>query len=187
CLDEALALWHELGDKGSAVETRLKLAALLLDQGRAADAEVRATEVVSEARAEGRGVAEAYANLLLTQAYLEQKRLAAARESLQRAMAVDWKRGNHELRLSAAIVSAVVRAASGKPDGAIKRLGSKGGEEQTTRLIYRELEARLALGKIELRTGVAGGRARLEELEKTAREKGFGLIARKALAAATRG
>jgi tetratricopeptide (TPR) repeat protein/tRNA A-37 threonylcarbamoyl transferase component Bud32/TolB-like protein len=186
CLDEALGLWHELGDKGSTVETRLKLAALLLDEGRATDAEARAAEVVTEAHAEGRGVAEAYAHLLLTQAYLEQKRLAAARESLQRAMTGDWKRGNHELRLSAAIVSARVRAASGRSGEAVTSLEATVGDARKNRLLEVELEARLALGQIELRTGAAGGRARLEELEKTAKEKGFGLVARKAQSAMTR-
>jgi hypothetical protein len=44
-----------------------------------------------------------------------------------------------------------------------------------------ELEARLALGEIEIKSGKsASGRARLEALEKDARAKGFGLIAREA-------
>jgi hypothetical protein len=43
------------------------------------------------------------------------------------------------------------------------------------------LEARLALGEIEMKNGnAAEGRERLEELEKEAKGKGFGRIAREA-------
>jgi hypothetical protein len=47
-----------------------------------------------------------------------------------------------------------------------------------------ELEARLRLGELELRSGKAtAGRARLQQLQSDARNKGFLLIARKANAA----
>jgi hypothetical protein len=50
------------------------------------------------------------------------------------------------------------------------------------------LEARLAQGEIEMRAGsVTAGRARLSALEREARARGFGLIARKAAAARRRG
>ncbi len=50
----------------------------------------------------------------------------------------------------------------------------------------RQLEARLALGEIEMKSGkTAAGRARLEALEAEARTKGYKLIARKATAMRT--
>jgi hypothetical protein len=45
-----------------------------------------------------------------------------------------------------------------------------------------ELEARLALCEIEAKTDPATARAHAKTLEEEARSKGFGLIARKALA-----
>jgi hypothetical protein len=48
-------------------------------------------------------------------------------------------------------------------------------------LIDLQLEARLALGQLEIAgSNPAAGRARLAALEKEAAQKGFGLIARKA-------
>jgi hypothetical protein len=50
-----------------------------------------------------------------------------------------------------------------------------------------ELEARLRLGELDLQSGtVSAGQARLEQLQKDARAKGFLLIARKATAALNR-
>jgi hypothetical protein len=47
-----------------------------------------------------------------------------------------------------------------------------------------ELEARLAMGEIEMKSGLTeAGSKRLADLEKTAQAKGYGLIARKAAAA----
>ena len=55
-------------------------------------------------------------------------------------------------------------------------------------LVDIELEARLALGEVEMRSVAKGaaGRARLELLQKAASAKGFGLIARRADAAMRR-
>jgi hypothetical protein len=55
------------------------------------------------------------------------------------------------------------------------RLATKHG------FVPEQLEARLALGEIEMKSGASdAGRARLAALEKDAQAKGFLLIARKA-------
>ncbi len=46
-----------------------------------------------------------------------------------------------------------------------------------------QLECRLTLGELEMRSGESAGRAHLEALMAEARTKGYGLIVRKATAA----
>jgi hypothetical protein len=82
------------------------------------------------------------------------------------------------------IVSAQVRASLGKPAAARESLKATLAEAKKYGFIRNELEARLALGEIEMTSGQAvAGLARLEAVEKDAAAKGFGLIARKAAAA----
>ncbi|MCP4660212.1 MAG: hypothetical protein GY856_32835, partial [bacterium] len=53
-------------------------------------------------------------------------------------------------------------------------------------LLALQLEARLALGEVELAAGeLTAGRSRLEALAEEARSRGFGLIARQAEKGAT--
>lgn len=86
------------------------------------------------------------------------------------------------LRLGIAV--AQLNAASGNTADAIKDLESLLSEAQKAGFYGLQLDARLALGEIEVQSGeVAVGRMRLEALEGEASTRGYGLIARKAKAA----
>jgi hypothetical protein len=85
-----------------------------------------------------------------------------------------------EYLLSSVITSAQLYAAEGKQVKAV---------EEATRALNRstrmgasgmQMQARLTLAEIELQNGRAAGRFHLEQLERDASAKGFGLIAGKA-------
>lgn len=92
---------------------------------------------------------------------------------------------NRAVHLDSAIVAARSLTASNEPAEAKTRLKAALSEATKTGFVPEQLEARLALGEIEMKSGKSAvGRARLEALEKDATAKGFLLIARKAAAAA---
>jgi hypothetical protein len=88
-------------------------------------------------------------------------------------------------RLFVQSIGAQVRAASGHVVEAAASLDRVRAEAVRLHLDDEELETRLTLGEIEIKSGKASaGRARLAVLEKDAATKGYALIARKAHAAA---
>ena len=91
------------------------------------------------------------------------------------------------LLLDYAITSVRVLAARGKLAEAKKNLAVTFEESRKYGFLGYQLEARLALGEIEMKSRRnAAGRACLQALERDARAKGFLLIARKAAAALKR-
>jgi hypothetical protein len=89
--------------------------------------------------------------------------------------------------LGGSITQAVAQAASGKPadvSEAWTRLNILASEASAAGFSELKLEADLALGELELRTGKASaGRARLEALRKESDEDGVVLVSLKASAA----
>jgi hypothetical protein len=91
---------------------------------------------------------------------------------------------NVHVRLSSTITDARVRAAGGEIAQALEDGESAIVEARRVGFFDLQLEARLALGEIEVASGrTATGVRRLRELEKEANQQGFLLIAHKASAA----
>jgi eukaryotic-like serine/threonine-protein kinase len=182
--ERALALRKELGEEGLAIENRLALAVLSIEQGRPADAEAPAREA-AEGFGKGKQVSsQAVAEAVLSRALLAQGKLPEAQASVERAEALSRGGDDRDARFSVAIIAAQVRAASGHPAEAMKNLATVLAEATKTGFMGDQLEARLALGEIEMKSGKASvGRTHLAALEKEAAKKNFLLIARKAAAA----
>ena len=88
-----------------------------------------------------------------------------------------------EPRYAASIAAASVDAVMGRTTDAKKAFYSVLEDAHRHGYFGYELEARLRLGKLELRSGnTVAGRARLEQLLNDAEAKGFLLIARKSRA-----
>ena len=113
----------------------------------------------------------------------------AAKEAAQHARTLAAKSQNPDIRWVAAIAADRVEIA--EKDVAHSLSGSAAGKElgliisKSHELGYEgiELDARLVLGEMEIKTGhLEGGRQRLAVLEKEAKAAGFALIARKAAA-----
>ncbi len=182
--EKALALRKELGEEGPAIENRLALAVLSIEQGRPADAEASARDAAEEFRKGKQIGSEAEAEAVLSRSLLDQGKLPEAQSSVAHAEALSLGDDDRSTRMQVAIVAARVRAASGHSAEALSKLGTVLAEATRSGFVGEQLEARLALGEIEIKSGKASaGRARLAVLEKEAVRKDFLLIARKAAAA----
>jgi serine/threonine protein kinase/Tfp pilus assembly protein PilF len=182
--EKALALRKELGETGPAIENQLALAVLAIEQGHPADAEGPARDA-AEGFGKGKQVSsQAVAEAVLARSYLAQGKLPEAQGSVERAEALSQGGDDRDARFWVAIIAARVHAASGHSAEAIQKLVTVLAEATKAGFVGDQLEIRLALGEIEMKSGKTGaGRARLAALEKEAAKKDFQLIARKAAAA----
>ncbi len=184
---DAKATFEEIGDKSQATESNLELAQILLDEGKitAAGASAQGAAQVFEQTRATKDQAAAY--LVLSNALLEQGKLRDARDSIDKATTAADQSHNRELQMLASVMAARVHASSGKTadEGeAAARLNSIVAEAAGAGYVNVAMEARLALGEIEMVSGDrSAGLAQLEALEKDARNNGYRLIAQKAAAA----
>lgn len=188
--NQALTVWREMGDRSYLVQYSLKLAQLAVEAGHPAEAEAPLREGLELFRQKKRNGAELEAHTLLARALLEEGRPAEARREIDQAASLVSKTQSRAARLGFSIAAAQARAASGKgPDvaEAERSLQTVLTSARRDGFLGYELEARLALGQIEMKAGRNAGGAGLTALEKDAAAKGFGLIARKASAAEAAG
>jgi DNA-binding winged helix-turn-helix (wHTH) protein/tetratricopeptide (TPR) repeat protein len=181
---ESLALYRELGSRTGISDDLSRLARISLEEGQFVEAEASATQAAREYSAEKASDDEASALCLLAQSHVGQQRLADAQNAIDRATTLSAKSDSREIRMAVAIAEARVRAARGLPDQATKSLAGVIAEATRFGFISYQLESRLALGEIEMKSGkTVAGRTRLEALEGEAKAKGLVLVARKAAAA----
>jgi DNA-binding winged helix-turn-helix (wHTH) protein/tetratricopeptide (TPR) repeat protein len=181
---EAISIFEEVGDKSEEAHVRLHLAEILTDEGKGSEAESLArqsADVFGQTKA-GRYLVEA--NLLQSNALTAQGRNAEARTLIEQVTKAAADSHNRRLELKAAITAARIQAALASPTEAaesvrrLRRIISDAGDAS---FIDVGLDARLAVGEIELRSGNrVEGSADLTTLEKDAKNGGFQLIARKA-------
>jgi len=177
-------LRRQLGEKGTTAETQIALGDLDCDSGQASEAETLARAAIQEFRAEQEVDGEIQAESVLSKSFLQQGKLDDAQQAMARALALSKKSSDVTVRLPVVIQNAYTRAAEKDLLGAEKLARTTMMEANKLGFVRTELEASLALGEIQLQAeNPALGRKRLEETGKTARSKGFELIARKASAA----
>jgi tetratricopeptide (TPR) repeat protein len=179
--EEALALRRQLGEKGTVAETQMALAELDCDSGHATEAETRARAAIQEFRAEKEADNEIQSEALLSRVLLQEERIEDAQQAMARALTLSNKSSDVTVHLPLMIQNAYMRAAV-KDVPEAERLAHNAMEEANKLGFVRfELEASLAAGEIQLHgNNPTLGRKRLEETGKTARSKGFELIAQKA-------
>ena len=183
--EESQGIWREIGMAGPAMENRVRLAAILFEEGRADEAEAMVQGPVAHFQGTAPdALEELLARMVLIRCLLAQGKLAEAQASSARVTELAKTNQTRAVGLTAAIAVAEVEGASGRTAAASRSLERTVAEARKLGFRRMELEARLALGEIEIKHGRAdAGRARLQALEKEAREKQFLLIARKAAAA----
>jgi tetratricopeptide (TPR) repeat protein len=183
-IEQALAIRKQLGEKRNVAQSELSLASVFIEEGRPAEAEILAGKAAEEFRSERATDAEAQARTVLAESFLPRNQPGKAQEAVSRAKELAGKGQDARVRFSVAIISARVRAALGEPAEAMTSLKATLAEATKYGFVGYQFEARFALGEIEMESGKsAAGQARLEALEKDAKAKGFGLIARKAASA----
>jgi tetratricopeptide (TPR) repeat protein len=181
--EEALALRRELGEDGAVGESRLALANVDLEEGRASEAEASARELLRQFEADKSAEDAALARELIARACLAQKNLAEAKAEVGPAAAYAKTNEDRGIQLAVGLTAARVQAAGGDRAGGRKALESVAGDAARSGRQDLAFKARLALGELDLAEGrEASGRARLQLLQKECSSKGFALIAARASA-----
>jgi tetratricopeptide (TPR) repeat protein len=181
---DGLAIREQLRETLTIVESRICLAELALEEGKAAEAETEARAASEASRRNKQADDESMAGAVLARALLAQNKLDEAGKAIAQSSALLGKTEDLQMRLGLRITEGRVAAASGKSADAVRTIEAARRAAVKSGLVGVELEAGLALGEIEMRSArSAAGRARLERLQMTASAKGFGLIGRKAAAA----
>jgi ATP/maltotriose-dependent transcriptional regulator MalT len=159
---------------------------IALEQGKPGEAEFlarAARDVFDKQKAVADG-AVSYA--VLARALLVEGRIRNAQAAANRAQLLARQSGDVIAGFESNLAAQALVAQSGRLEEAAKALESV--RAQATRQGFGgfDLEARLYLGQIEMRSGKANlGRVHLRQLQSDARSKGFLLIARKAAAVQT--
>lgn len=181
--EQALAMRKEIGEKGGIADSRVSLASLWIEQGHTEKAESPAREAAQEFHQEHSTVEEEAALGVLARSLLLQGQTRAAQETIEQAQKLAATGEDRASRTTIAILAARIAAASGASEAAEQSLASLLSEAVVLGDIPTQLEVRLALGEVEMKSGkVDSSRARLATLEKDATARGFLLIARKAAA-----
>ncbi|MGA9905010.1 MAG: protein kinase [Candidatus Sulfotelmatobacter sp.] len=181
--EEALALRNELGEKDTIASTRVAIAELAVEEGHPDAAEVSAREARDEFERSHKRDDQINATVALVGALLAGGKNVEALKEVNKAAAIAAKSQNLSVQLAFAAARARTESAS-RQTGTAKTLLREALVEATkSGYIGDQLESRLAFEEIELKSGKsAASRARLQQLQKDAKEKGFDLIARKAAA-----
>jgi tetratricopeptide (TPR) repeat protein len=177
---EAQDLREEIGATTGVLTSRLARASLALDRGRPQEALAAARDLTETYQgkddADGEGLAEA----LAAESLLALRKDAEAVAAAVRAATVAADSQDVLLRLKVEVATLRVRALAGVSHTAPKRLAEIAAESTESGALAIALEARLALGEVEIAAGDSAGRQRLEQLAKDAEERGMRLLARKA-------
>lgn len=182
-LEEALSLRTELGEKDTITGTKVAIAELTIEEGHPGAAEKPALEAQDEFQKSHKSDEQIGATSVLVAAFLADGKDEDALKAVSKAAPIAAKSQNLNTQLAFAIAMARADAASQKFVAAKSVLKEALGKATKSNYQGDQLEARLALEEVEPKsTRSPTSRARLEQLQKDAKEKGFNLIARKASA-----
>lgn len=178
--EHVLKIQKELGDSVEIARSQIVLATIAIEQGKPAEAEalIRTAAPQFEQQKIATGASQSAA--LLARALLAQSKIADAQVAAANALALAEHTSDRSTHLMASLAAAEVNARSGKDPAATKALQSVLTESVRDGYKEFEFEARLDLGRLELRSSRASSRQRLEKLREDAGQRDFRLIARKA-------
>ena len=179
---EALAMQ----DEHSNASSKIGLAAVLLASGAAAQAETAIRSSLADF-VKNDPDAAGQARLVLVRSLLAQKKPAEAQQELPALTASVTNTSPRSLRYGAQIVTARVQAALDirSAAGSVESLKKIAREASSAGMPGFELEARVAMGEIELSNGkTSTAKKELADVQREAAAKGFKLIEQRAGAAA---
>jgi DNA-binding winged helix-turn-helix (wHTH) protein/tetratricopeptide (TPR) repeat protein len=177
---QAIALRQQLSNEFDTAVSRLQLAQIALEQGNAAEAEslARSAAVVFDKRKAADSGAISYA--VLSRALLAQDKTKEAQAASDQAMALSRHGGDREGGFQALLAAAAVKAVQGRTAESEQLLKTLYSQASRSGYVPYELESRLRLGELELKSGGKNGRQQLADLQRDAQTRGFLLIARQA-------
>jgi len=179
--EESLTLRKQIGEKQFAAETRVALARVSIEEGGAADAETVIRECKRQFHQDQQADDELHASAVLIQALLAQGKITDAQREAEASGSLAAKCQSRLSRLEFALASARVVLAGEHFEGARAPLDRLLREAREHGYVGVELEARLALVQLAMKTPhAASAKTQLSSLEESARAKGFGLTLRHA-------
>jgi hypothetical protein len=182
--EESLGLRNQTGEKQAAAETEIALASLSIEEGRATDAELAARKCRDQFHREQQADDELVAGVVLIEALLDQGKYANAQKEMEGVQSLASKSENSLFHLRFALVSARVALMSDHSRSAQSALDQVVQLAREHGFVGIELDAQLALAQLATRIEPkASARQKFVIVEKDARAKGFGRVARKAAAA----
>jgi eukaryotic-like serine/threonine-protein kinase len=184
---ESLALRKEIGDKQTVAETELALSRLSIEEGHAAEAETVIRKCKEQFHQDGQADDELSASVVLIDGLLGQGKFVEALKEKQARQMLAAKSTNQIRRLQFNLVSARIELASGHLAASRPQLERALETARAHHLLEIELETKLTLAELKQKLGQIEAQADLVALEKLSRDKGFGLIAGKALTARNAG
>jgi tetratricopeptide (TPR) repeat protein len=130
---------------------------------------------------------EISAGALLARSLLQQGKVDESKEAIEKALKLSEHSQDLLVRFPLAIEHAYLLSATKEVAAAEREARQVLAQTRKLGLFRLELEASLAVGEIARNTNPAVSRIQLADVEKKARARGFGLIARKASAAKGQG
>ena len=179
--EEALDGYHKVDDKNSAGQLLYVLGDLALEQGSLTEAEKLGRQSIAELDKEKSRTAS-LAHAVLAHVLLAQGNLRQAQDEISLAVAI--AKPTHDLTLvdPVQIVFARVQAQTESAANSTRLLQNLIVDCKKHRFVEYELEARLALGEIQMGSDPEAGRATLQLLGHDAEGRGFTFLASKASA-----
>ena len=189
--EQALDMRIPRGDKIPIAEAQLALADLSLEEGRSpAEQETAVRQTLEVFQKQKVPDDETQAWCILARALLAEGKAAAAKEAVQHARSIAAKSQNPENRWQTAITAARIEIAeknfprSAAGIAAKKELATVITKSRELGYMGIELDARLAIAEIEMKSGqTTTGRAHLTAVEAAAKAKGYNLIRTRPLTA----
>ena len=179
---QALPLVREAGNFGMTTLVEQGLAEMADHEDQREDAKRQINELLSSLHDHKDPSDEISADSLLATIAVEEGDTAAASRAIAAARSLLHQSNGWEERFVFAIANARVLAAAGRFAEARESLKPVIVETTQHGNLRYQFEARLALCEVEAKTDRSSARVHAKALEQEARSKGFGLIARKALA-----
>ncbi len=176
----ALALSQQLGNEFASALSRLQLAQISLEQGKAAEADTlaRSAAAVFDKHKVSDSGAMAYA--ALSRALLQQGKAKEAETASSRASKLSQEGGDLAGRFEALLAAAAVDARTGQTAEAERQLQAGDFEARRRGYTGYELQARLRLGELAVQAGHSAGHTQLLAVQREAEAEGFLLMARQA-------
>jgi serine/threonine protein kinase/tetratricopeptide (TPR) repeat protein len=180
--EQALAICAEIKDEDFTAQIHTTVAYMAWLEGKYSEGETLARASAAAFDKTNSTGSSAWAHAILARNLLSEGKLAEARTAASQAVALAGRAAGQSPRFEATLADAPVQAKSGKTADARRAL--EGMLAAARKFGYRlyELQARLALGELELASATPSARQHLEALQADAKSQGALLIASQARA-----
>ena len=179
--EDSIRVRKELGAMTDLAYSQVQLAQISLEQGNIAEAAKLSEDAAAVFAKQNMYDAGCHARAVLSTVLLAQSKVREAQTAVTRSADLCRQGSDRSARFEAQLAAAAVRSQTGNFREAFKILEAVHAEASHFGYAAFDLESRLRLGELELKSGKqAAGRERLTQLQADAKARGFTLFARKA-------